>query len=149
MGELHSVLPALALLRETLENGGGVEQSPWDALNGDKAEPFAAGSAWALSTVIGAVLEERERHERATEARASREDVRLTVLRLLGEQTQVSSREIVEHAGLARSAVSKTTVSKAVGDLLDEGTIVQVPSPAGTDRRHRWYRVAEAERPRE
>lgn len=143
-GELRTVLPALAVLRETLENEGEIDQTPWGALAYDKSEPFAAGSLWALSTVIHEILEAEATQARQLEARATRAEVRNAILQLASSEAALTGTDVVFELEERGQSVARPTVSKAIGDLLDEGRLHPVSAPADSDRRCRWYAASPA-----
>lgn len=136
---IYAMLPHLAAARETIENGGGIEQSPWAALANDKAEPFAAGSLWAASVIAHAILDEAADEERRRQDKAGRAELRDIIMDLARRAPQISPATVREALAVQGRSASPSTVSKAIGDLQDLELLEPAPAPDTSDRRQRWY----------
>lgn len=142
--EFHEFLPYVAALRERLEYGGKVANTPWDALREDKSSYYAAGSLWACSAIINGYLRQARDERRRSRERSTRTEVRDVALEMLeGHDGPVRPADILAECDRRAVEASPSTVSKALGDLLEQGIAEASEPPMGSDRRHRYYTVAQ------
>lgn len=142
--DVRDALPALAALREALEehySPEGIAKSPFEALRGPKATPYAAGALWATSTIFYATLARLAADEERTEEGQRDQPMRARVVEAFREHVTMRPADLLEMFAAEGTPVDKSVVSRCLRDLLEAGAIAPVDPPVMGDRRHRYYRV--------
>lgn len=138
--DLRPLQSAIAAVREKLEySPGNVEQRPVDALKSEKAPFFLAGALWAANEIMTSELSDRHQRAARLQGQSDRASLRQLALELLDQQPVVTPSDITRHAARLGAAARPDQVSKALSDLLAEGSAVPTTAPAGADRRSRHY----------
>ncbi|HVF75922.1 MAG TPA: hypothetical protein VM938_12825 [Acidimicrobiales bacterium] len=142
-GPITELETALGAARFTADHRARIE-SPLGVLRQGKADTYLAGALWACFDIVRAynasIAAERERRAQ----RMGRDTARKTVIELLNTQADVSPKEVRTALTEKGVEVSAETVSKALADLLQDGIIVESQPRRGSNRRQRFYRLAEA-----
>lgn len=146
LDSLRRVLPSVAMLREEFERdgyAGHINASPIAALSAshEKAIPYAAGALWAMSEIADAFLRQRNASGAQERERVSRAHLRERVLELARGSAYVRPRDVVADLGDSGESPSPSQVSKALADLMADGTLEAVSPAEAGDRRARYYRL--------
>lgn len=146
--DLRPLLAYIGSLREEFERAeyaDSVETTPWKALSAGKqlAVPYAAGAMWACAAIAEATLKRRDVLLAKDASRASRREVRGVVELLLHKGGRLRPGDVADYFAAQDRSVDKSVISKAIGDLLRDGTVEVVETADAPDRRHRYYQFTD------
>lgn len=141
--ELREMLAALAAGREALEHRYLPEdafKTPWAVLVREKdGAPYAAGAFWAVSALIDSFLREIDFLSERDAGKTLRGACRETLRELLDSCETVRPGDVVAAMQARGRETDRSTVSKAIADLLECGEIEPAPGPEDATRRYRYY----------
>ncbi|SNS56659.1 hypothetical protein [Rhodococcoides kyotonense] len=133
----------VASLREELERCKDVsELKPSEILQGQHGRIFLAGAMWGADEMMSAYVAQSNRvlEKRSdTTARVAIVDAAMQLLRG-GQTTPTAIRRAVEQRGVS---VRPDQISKALGELIARGKVAAADGPEGSDRRSRYYKLAD------
>lgn len=141
---LRDLLPAFAAGREALEQRylpEDVFKSPWGVLTKEKdGAPYVAGALWAISAVVDGYLRELDFAVERGAGRSGRALCRDVALSLVDERGVIRPGDVLiemQHRGVE---VDRSTVSRAIADLLEAGDLEPTDPPEGAgSRSYRFY----------
>lgn len=137
--DLRHTHAAVAALREQLEYGEEVVKRPSKALVGENSHTFLAGAMWAISEAMTARIEHASDLEATMNTSTRRAALRqLIITALLRDGALSASRCVTSPEGKALNA-RPDELSRILSDLLGQGLVQAVPTPADADRRTRFF----------
>lgn len=144
--DVRAAAAAVAAFREQLDMGDVVTKTPSKALSGVDSHAYLAGAMWAVNEMMNARLDSVDVPAESSRSQTRKHRVMRDVLSTLNTGTTWSPSSLLEAISAHGAEVRPDEVSRALGDLLQQGLVELMPPQAGADRRTKRFAITPAGR---
>lgn len=144
--EVRAAAAAVAAFREQLDMGDTVTKPPSKALSAVNSHVYLAGAMWAINEVMNARISSVDVPTAGSRSQTRKHRVMLDVLRALSTATTSTPSSLLAAISADGAEVRPDEVSRALGDLLQQGLAELVAPQPGADRRTKRFAITPAGR---